>query len=185
MSQFNAPVRLEYWVMVRLETFLNEWKNARMLAAEAVEEMPPGKLDYRPGDDLMSFRDVAVHIADAGRAFTGLLVDGVTEFTGPMFREKAAAYARPLPANASNAALAAALRSSIEEHCGELAGATPEFLAGMIARWDGAELTRFEMLLWLREHELAHRMQLFLYLRLNGVVPPTTRRRLEQQKNRD
>ena len=34
----------------------------------------------------------------------------------------------------------------------------------------------------LKEHELTHRQQLFMYLRLNGVVPPTTRRRQAKAK---
>ena len=47
----------------------------------------------------------------------------------------------------------------------------------MVTKWDGARLTRLEMLQFVIEHEVAHRMQLFVYLRMNGVVPPTTKRR--------
>jgi hypothetical protein len=32
-----------------------------------------------------------------------------------------------------------------------------------------------------KEHELTHRQQLFLCLRLKGLTPPTTRRRLARQ----
>jgi uncharacterized damage-inducible protein DinB len=34
------------------------------------------------------------------------------------------------------------------------------------------------MVQFMKEHELTHRSQLFLYLRLKGIVPATTRRRL-------
>jgi len=34
------------------------------------------------------------------------------------------------------------------------------------------------MLQFAKEHELTHRAQLFMMLRLKGMVPPTTRRRL-------
>ena len=43
---------------------------------------------------------------------------------------------------------------------------------------NGVTLTRLEMLQSLKEHELTHRAQLFLYLRMKGIVPATTRRRL-------
>jgi uncharacterized damage-inducible protein DinB len=33
----------------------------------------------------------------------------------------------------------------------------------------------------IKEHELTHRQQLFTYLRLKGLVPATTRRRLAKQ----
>jgi uncharacterized damage-inducible protein DinB len=34
---------------------------------------------------------------------------------------------------------------------------------------------------FVKEHELTHRSQLFLYMRLKGLVPPTTRRRQAKQ----
>jgi len=46
---------------------------------------------------------------------------------------------------------------------------------------DGQRVTRLEMLQFVKEHELSHRAQLFLYLRLKGLVPPTTRRRMAQK----
>jgi len=38
------------------------------------------------------------------------------------------------------------------------------------------------MLQGIKEHELSHRSQLFVYLRLKGLTPPTTRRRLAKAK---
>jgi uncharacterized damage-inducible protein DinB len=42
-------------------------------------------------------------------------------------------------------------------------------------------VTRLEMVQTIKEHELTHRSQLFMYLRLKGIVPATTRRRLAKQ----
>jgi uncharacterized damage-inducible protein DinB len=38
-------------------------------------------------------------------------------------------------------------------------------------------MTVLEMLQFVKEHELTHRAQMFLYLRMKGIVPATTRRR--------
>lgn len=51
-------------------------------------------------------------------------------------------------------------------------------------KMDGAQVTRLEMLQFVKEHELTHRAQLFLYMRLKGMVPATTRRRLAKQAAR-
>jgi len=51
----------------------------------------------------------------------------------------------------------------------------------MTRHFDLAQLTRMEMIQFLKEHELTHRQQLFMYLRLKGMVPATTRRRLARQ----
>lgn len=56
-----------------------------------------------------------------------------------------------------------------------------QFWAAEITRFDGLRVTRAEMLQFIKEHEVAHRAQLFLYLRLKGIVPATTRRRLAKQ----
>jgi uncharacterized damage-inducible protein DinB len=37
------------------------------------------------------------------------------------------------------------------------------------------------MLQMVKEHELTHRSTMFLYLRMKGIVPATTRRRLAKQ----
>jgi uncharacterized damage-inducible protein DinB len=86
-----------------------------------------------------------------------------------------------LPANASAADLAAALRQSLDQRLAELAAQPPEFFARIITRFDGQKVTRLEMVQTIKEHELTHRAQLFVYLRLKGLVPSTTRRRMAQQ----
>lgn len=162
--------------MVRPRYVLDHWMTVREDSALAVELMPPGCLDFRPRDDMMSFRDVARHIVADGVELTGLLLDGETDFSTPDFRRKRERHQEPFPD--VPAAIAAALRDSVKRRCAALAACPPEFFAGRITKWDGAELTRLEMLQFVLEHEVAHRMQLFVYLRLNGIVPPTTRRKM-------
>jgi uncharacterized damage-inducible protein DinB len=167
--------------MVRLETVLDSWRSIRADTAQAVEEFPASELDFRPVPDVMSFRDIAVHILQAGHGLTGLLLDGVENLATPDFRERVKERGAVPTAEASAQALAAALRQTVETRCRELAGQPPEFFSHLITRMDGRRVTRLEMLQFVKEHELSHRAQLFLYLRLKGLVPPTTRRRMAQK----
>ena len=86
-----------------------------------------------------------------------------------------------MPNGMSGIELAAALRDSIVQRTGELAAKSPEFLAHIVTRFDGQKVTRLEMVQSIKEHELTHRSQMFMYLRLKGIVPATTRRRLAKQ----
>lgn len=167
--------------MVRLDALLDSWITIRADAAQAVEDFAGEDLDYRPTPELMSFRDIARHILEAGKAISGLLIDGETTMTGPEFREKIKKYYPVLPAEMTAADLAAGLRAATEEDCARLGAQSPEFYATLITRFDGLQVTRLEMLQWLKEHELTHRAQLFLYMRLKGLVPPTTRRRMAKK----
>jgi uncharacterized damage-inducible protein DinB len=169
--------------MVRLDALLDSWKTVRQDTAQAVEEFPAGELDYKPTPDLMTFREIARHILIAGHGLTGLLLQGEQELGGPQFREKMAQFAL-LPEGAGAADLARELRASVEQRAAELAAQSLEFYSGMITRVDGMRVTRLEMLQFVKEHELTHRSQLFMYLRLKGIVPATTRRRLAKQAAR-
>src|SRR5215471_9898305 len=102
--------------------------------------------------------------------------------TGQEFRERMKAHIRPIADDATASELAAALRQSVADRCAQLAARPAEFFEEMMTRhFDLQRLTRMEMLQFVKEHELTHRSQLFMYLRLKGVVPATTRRRLAKQ----
>lgn len=145
--------------------------------AQAVEDFAGQPLDYKPTADLMSFGDIARHILQAGHVLSAAMLDGVDNMTGPDFAAIRAKYANELPNTDTPAALAAELRNCLETDQARLASQPAEFYSGEITRFDGQRVTRLEMLQVIKEHELTHRAQLFMYLRLNGVVPPTTRRR--------
>jgi len=166
--------------MVRLQHILDSWKTVRQDTAQAVEEFPADELDYKPVSDVASFREIARHILDASHGLTGMLLVGEPVFGGPDFRDRLRPHFLTLPKDLGPAELAAALRESVERRIAELSAQSPEFYAGMVSRF-GAEVTRLEMLQFVKEHELTHRQQMFMYLRLKGIVPATTRRRLAAQ----
>jgi len=152
-----------------------------MDAAAAVEDFPETELDFRPSPDLMTFREAARHILDAGDVMTGALLAGEDNFAAPEFRARMKEYVRALPADAGSAALAAALRESVEQRAAAFAEQPAEFFGQMMTRFDGQRVTRLEMLQTIKEHELTHRAHLFICLRMKGMVPATTRRRLAAQ----
>jgi len=167
--------------MVRLEHVLDTWKAVRHDTVAAVEDFPADQFSYRPTADVMTFGEIAHHILNAGHGLAGLLLDGEVNFTGPDFRQRVTRHLPDIPPSASPSELAAALTESIDKRCTELASKPSEFYAQIVTRMDGVKLTRLEMLQSIKEHELTHRAQLFAYMRLNGLVPATTRRRLAKQ----
>ena len=169
--------------MVRVEQVLDSWKTVREDTATAVVDFPAGEFDFKPAPDVMSFGEIARHILIAGHGLTGLLLEGEDHLGGPQFREKMAKFAI-LPPDAAPADLARELRASAQQRTAQLAAQSPEFYSAMVTRVDGARVTRLELLQFVKEHELTHRAQLFLYMRMKGIVPATTRRRLAKQAAR-
>jgi len=170
--------------MIRLEAMLNNWKAVRQDTAQAVEDMPTTDLDFKATPEMDSFRQIAVHVLNSSNAFIKMALDGAASLADPATREKMKNYFIKLPENADGAAIARELRQSLDARIAELSQQSPEWFAQMITRPDGQSVTRAEMLQGMKEHELTHRSQLFFCLRLKGVVPATTRRRLAKQSAR-
>jgi uncharacterized damage-inducible protein DinB len=163
--------------MIRTEAVLDSWKAVRADTAQAVEDFPGDDLDFKPLPELMSFREIARHVLLVGHGCAGLLLDGFGDFSSAEMRQRIREHLPECPVEVSAAELTAKLRSSLEERTPALARQDGEFWKGMVTRFDGTPVTRLEMLQYLKEHELTHRSQMFMYLRLKGVVPPTTRRK--------
>jgi uncharacterized damage-inducible protein DinB len=166
--------------MVRVKYVLESWKDVRADTARAVEDFPESGEPFQPIPGVAGFGEIARHILDAGHAITGMVLAGAEDLSRN-FRAELSKHVHPLPVDAGAAALAAALREAVQERCAQLDVRAPEWWAGMITRWDGQRVTRLELIQTLKEHELTHRSQLFLYLRMKGIVPATTLRRLAQQ----
>jgi len=164
--------------MVRTEHVLDSWRTIREDTIAAVEDFPAGEFDFRAAPEMQSFGEIAFHILQAGQALTGMLLAGEEDFTVPDFRRRLLRHDVSLAPNAGAAELAAALRESLDRRLAELAAQPADFFAHTITRFDGLRLTRLEMVQTIKEHELTHRAQLFMCLRLKGIVPATTRRRL-------
>jgi hypothetical protein len=115
VRSLSAPARsrVQCFLMVRKETVLDSWKTVRQDTAQAVEDFPAAELDFKPVADLMSFREIARHILDAGHALTGLMLDGVEDMATPQFRESLSKYIAELPPTPDAAALAQALRDNV------------------------------------------------------------------------
>jgi len=169
--------------MVRKETVIDSWKSVREDTAQAVEDFPASELDFKATPDLMSFGELGRHILDAGHALTGMLLNGVDNLATPQFREMIGKYKPQLPERLDASTLASELRKTMETRAAELAAKGEDFYSGLITRFDGQRVTRLEMVQFVKEHELTHRSQMFVYLRLKGIVPATTKRRQAAQKN--
>ncbi len=167
--------------MVRVEHVLESWRAIRQDTVEAVRDFPAAELDFRPAPELMTFRETARHILDAGDGLAAMLLAGEESFVGPDFRDRLVKHMRTVPADASIDDIVAALASSVRDRTAALAEQPAGFWSHIITRFDGVPVTRLEMLQTIKEHELTHRAQLFFCLRLKSIVPSTTRRRLAKQ----
>jgi uncharacterized damage-inducible protein DinB len=142
---------------------------------EAVDLLPAQHFDYKPRPEMLTARQQILHIAEAERWWVSHIVDG-EEFRDYTLEaeDKAQGWVTVYDAPDHNA-----LRFTLEEahrHTQRWFGFPVAELDRVIThlRPDGTErrFTLHWILDHVQEHELHHRAQLCMYLRMLGIAPP-------------
>ena len=139
------------------------------------EDIPESHYGYRPSPASRSVAETLVHIAWLAASDRELHEEAhiatVEGFDFPaLHRKSQVEEKRPR----SKAEILELLRTEGERHARWLEQRSETFLAERVGLPGGRSVSRFEMLLATKEHELQHRAQLTVIDRLIGVVPRFT-----------
>jgi len=127
----------------------------------AAEAMPADKFSFKPTPDQMSFAHLAIHIADSNNLFCSK-ISGV-----------AAAEGAKLAETDSKDKLVAAVKQSFDFCSSSLAKVDDSHLADSIPLFNGRSFSRAAVMFILAGSWADHYSAQSMYLRLNGVLPPT------------
>ena len=132
---------------------------------DAAEEMPADKYSYKPTPAQMSFGDVVAHLIADGNdylcsAATGMKSPDRPKFTGADSKDK----------------LVAGLKDSFQFCATAAAGLQDAQLGDSIPFFGGRKSTRAMAVLITVADWADHYSQMAIYLRLNGLLPPTAKR---------
>jgi hypothetical protein len=141
-------------------------RNGQDLVA-AAEEMPAGKYGYKPTPAQMSFGDVIAHLG-GGNDYLCSTVSGVP---APKRAE--------LKGDAGKTKLVPALKESFKFCESALAKVDDSKLGEQLPWFGGRKLSRAGVMLATAQDWADHYSQLANYLRLNGLLPPTAKRKEE------
>jgi hypothetical protein len=136
----------------------------------AIEEMPADKFGFKPTPDQMSFGHLAAHIVEGNYFFCAKV--------GDVPQPKS----EPLPETAGKDKLVAAVEASFN-FCGTaLAKADDSKLGDSIQDFAGKPRARAWAALALAGSWADHYGAAAMYLRLNGLLPPTAQKKPEENK---
>ncbi len=133
----------------------------------AAEDMPAGKYGFKPTPAQMSFGEAIAHMA-AGNDTYCSSIGGV-----------AAPKRGALASGASKEQLVARLKETFQFCESALAGVDDSGL-GETVPYFGEQTTRAAVMVSAAEEWAGHYSQIAVYLRLNGLVPPTAKPRASQ-----
>src|SRR4051812_12006520 len=133
----------------------------------AAEEMPAGKYGFKPTPAQMSFGEVIAHLGEGN--------DYLCSKIGGGEAPKRAELAKGAPKEK----LVGRLRESFEFCQTALGKVDDSKLDGKVPFFGGRDVTRAEAMFATAEDWADHYSQLAIYLRLNGLLPPTAKRKAE------
>ena len=136
----------------------------------AVDQMPADKFSYKPTADQMTFGHLVTHIIEANDVLCS----------------KAAAVPAPKAEEAketdSKDKLAAALKASFD-FCGEALGKMDDSKLGETTEAFDHQFTRARLALILSSSWADHYGMAAMYLRLNGLTPPSAQKKEPEKKD--
>lgn len=148
------------------QQFQTHWNRLRAMLVNIVAAMPEDKYDYRPVKEVRSFREMAVH----------LIQDGITHsawITG-MSREDSDKLGKKYENYKTRAEILGGLEEMFDQGAKYIGTITDENMNDMVVGMRSEQMTRVAAALVAFEDQMDHYGNFVVYLRINGVVPPST-----------
>jgi len=158
------------------------YRTVRGNTIQIAEEIPESKLDFSPAAGTRTVRQMLAHIALTD-SFAGVHKEKRTSFDGIDFPQLLGYLQAEEQKPRSKAELIALLKQRGEETAAWIETLSDDFLGENFNQPPGGTpptKTRFEMIMSMKEHEMHHRGQLMLILRMLGQVPHLTRQMQER-----
>jgi len=138
--------------------------NAKQDILRSADKMPEDKYAFKPTDTVRSFGQVLAHVADGQYEFCGAAA-------GKQDEKNIEQTAK------TKADIVAALKTAFAYCDAIYAGMTDAKAAEMIPAFGGAKITRLSMLDFNVSHTMEHYGNLVTYMRIQGIVPPSSESR--------
>ena len=145
----------------------SQWNSAKRNLQQSAEMMPEGSYDYRPVDGVRNFGEILAHVAGASYVFCASAKGEKPPFAEDHFEKTATTRAGIIKATADSIA-----------YCdGAFSALTDASAAQPVQQPFGQGQTpRVAVLVGELGHVNEHYGNLVTYFRINGIVPPSSRR---------
>lgn len=139
------------------------WENFVGFITTAAEELPESKYAYRPTPEVRTFGQLVGHVAGAQYLICAAALGDPSRNEDDIEKSRK-----------TKSELVAALKASTE-YCTRAYGQTDQ-AAQQKTKLFGQERTRLYALVLNAAHDAEHYGNIVTYLRINGIVPPSSRR---------
>jgi uncharacterized damage-inducible protein DinB len=160
------------------ELLKTHWTRTRRMITNIVAAMPEDKYDFRPVKEVRSFREMSVHLIQDGFSHMG--------WAAGRSREESEKMSAKYESYKTRAEILKGLEEMFDQGERDIATITDQNAHEIVAGMRSEPQTRFEAALVAFEDQMGHYGNMVVYLRLNGIVPPSTANAAqERQQNQE
>ncbi len=145
----------------------SQWDSVKRDIQQSAELMPEANWGYRPTDGVRSFGEILAHVAGASYAICAAAKGEKTPYAEDYFEKNAKGRAAVVKATADAIA-----------YCDAAFTAVTDATAGQMVTnpFGEGQIPRAQVLILQIGHDNEHYGNLVTYFRMNGIVPPSSRR---------
>lgn len=145
----------------------SQWDGVKKNIKESAELVPDANWNYRPVDGVRTFSEILAHVAGASYQICAGAKGEKTPFAEDYFEKNAKA----------RAAIVKATTDAIAYCDGVFTALTDASAAQMVTNpFGNGQMSRSAVLILQIGHDNEHYGNLVTYFRMNGIVPPSSRR---------
>lgn len=144
------------------------WENSKAYALAIAEAMPENKFNFKPTDEVRDFAGQLKHISFSNYFMPGVFIEGKDIQFDPDYE--------------NNKSLVGGSKKEIIQLMSDRFDAVSQLVSNMSDKqlqetvvlpfFNNKEVTKEELLVWIKNHTAHHSAQAIVYLRLNGITPP-------------
>ena len=156
------------------EEVRSHWKSTRDIMLTIAAAVPEDKYDFKPVPEVRSFREMLMHMVTDTHLHVG--------YVGGVSREESDRLTQKYSNLKTRAEFLKALGESYDYGDKILTGLNDQNALEIVSGMRGERMTRMSAYLHALNDIIDHYGNLVVYLRLNGIVPPTTATRQQERQ---
>ena len=158
-----------------VDNLIGTWKEIRAGLIDEAETIPADQFAFQATPDMRSVASILQHVVESQKTLIGEVCRADTNLFRQAFPDQIKTYAPGVSEIDDKDRLIDLLRRSMDEteECLKSAG---NELQNEMKRFDGKQIAKHDFLSFAIAHEMYHRGQLTVYLRLLGIEPVLTKR---------
>ena len=158
-----------------VDPIIGGWREVRAGLIEEVAQIPADQFSFRAAEGMRTVAELLQHLVESQKFLVGEACRPDTNLLRKSFAENIKDYA-PDVRNANDKEAIIAMLQTAMDDCEKQLREHADEMKNTMKRFDGKEMTKLGFMSFAIAHEMYHRGQLTVYVRLLGIEPMLTQK---------